>query len=135
MRRFLAPISTFALLAAAASAQCFEPGLGVLAPRTGFAAGLGDDALFDLQPLNFAFPMGGVAATYTHAHIQTNGVLFLTNGAVSGATTTGYSTTPATQLANLLGLAGVGPQRRSVIAVEGEGHAGTQRPPLGALMP
>ena len=105
MRRFLAPISTIALLAAAASAQCFEPAFGVLAPRAGFPAGLGDDALLDLQPLNFAFPMAGVSPTYTHAHIQTNGVLFLTNGAVSGATATGYSTTPATQLTNLRGLA------------------------------
>ncbi len=110
MRRSLAPISAIALLAAAASAQCFEPSFGVLAPRTGFAAGFGDDALFDLQPLNFAFPMAGVAATYTHAHIQTNGVVFLTNGAASGATTTGYSTAPATQLANLRGVLGEPPR-------------------------
>jgi hypothetical protein len=109
MQTFLLPLSALAL-ATVASAQCFEPSLGALAPRTGFPAGYGDDVLFDLQPLAFTFPMGGVSATYTHAHIQSNGVIFLTNGAASGATTTGYSTTPATQLANLQGLAGQPPR-------------------------
>lgn len=106
---FLVPLSTL-ILATMASAQGFEPSLGVLAPRNGFPAGYGDDVLFDLQPLNFAFPMGGVAAMYTHAHIQSNGVIFLTDGAPSGATTNGYSTSPATQLANLRGLAGEPPR-------------------------
>lgn len=106
---FLFPLPVLAL-AALASAQCFEPSFGVLAPRNGFAAGYGDDVLFDLQPLNFVFPMGGVAASYTFAHIQSNGVIFLTNGAASGATTTGYSTTPATQLENLQGTAGQPPR-------------------------
>jgi hypothetical protein len=105
----LVPLTTL-ILATAASAQGFEPSLGVLAPRTGFPAGYGDDVLFDVQPLNFAFPMGGVAAMYTHAHIQSNGVIFLTDGAPSGATTNGYSTAPATQLANLRGLAGEPPR-------------------------
>jgi hypothetical protein len=101
---------TVLTLGALASAQSFEPALGVLAPRNGFAAGYGDDVLFDLQPLNFAFPMGGVAASYTHAHVQSNGVIFLTNGAPSNATTTGYSTSPSVQLANLRGAVGQPPR-------------------------
>ncbi|HEX5052745.1 MAG TPA: hypothetical protein VFZ65_13295 [Planctomycetota bacterium] len=93
------------LLVATATAQGYEPDYGVLAPRAGFAAGVGDDVLFDLQPMNITFPMGGVAASYTYAHIQSNGVMFLTTGAVSGGTTSGYSTSTATQLSNLQGLA------------------------------
>jgi hypothetical protein len=104
MQRFSIPLS-MTLLVATGAAQCYEPDHGVLAPRAGFAAGVGDDVMFDLQPMNFAFPMGGVAASYTHAHVQSNGVMFLTTGAVSGGTTTGYSTNPATQLSNLQGLA------------------------------
>lgn len=109
MNRLLLPLST-TLVAATAAAQCFETNLGVLAPLTGAAAGVGDDVLFDLQPMNFVFPMGGVSASYTHAHIQSNGVMFLTNGTASGATTTGYSTSTVTQLANLCGTAGQPPR-------------------------
>jgi hypothetical protein len=106
----LASVLLPVLLVPALSAQCFETNLGVLAPRGANAPGVGDDELFDLQPLNFAFPLGGVAASYTHAHVQTNGVVFLTNGALSGATTTGFSTNAATQLSNLRGNAGQPPR-------------------------
>lgn len=109
MNRLLLPLA-MTLVATAVSAQCFETNFGVLAPRTGFTAGVGDDVLFDLQPMNFVFPMGGVAVSYTHAQIQSNGVMFLTNGAASGATTTGYSTSPATQLTNLSGTLGQPPR-------------------------
>ncbi|MCB9876605.1 MAG: hypothetical protein H6835_03295 [Planctomycetes bacterium] len=92
------------------SAQCFEPDLGVPAPRGANPPGVGDDVLFDLQPLNFAFPLGGVAASYTHAHVQSNGVVFLTNGAPSGATTQGFASSAAAQVANLRGAAGEPPR-------------------------
>ena len=91
MQNRLLTVAASAWLATAASAQCFETDLGVLCPRSGGAAGFGDDVLFDLQPMNLTFPMGGVAPSYTHAHVQSNGVVFLTNGADSGETTTGYS--------------------------------------------
>ena len=68
------------MLTIAANAQCFEQNFGVLAPLTGGAAGYGDDVTFDLAPMNIVFPMGGVAASYTHASISDNGILYLTNG-------------------------------------------------------
>ncbi|HLQ37237.1 MAG TPA: hypothetical protein VK348_05535 [Planctomycetota bacterium] len=104
-------------LGAYAHAQCFEASLGVLMPGGSPTAGLGDDNLFTLQPMTdgagggiTSFPMGGVAASYTHAHVSTNGVIFLTNGAASGATTTGYSSSAATLIANLQGTAGQPPR-------------------------
>ncbi|HEX5051706.1 MAG TPA: hypothetical protein VFZ65_08045 [Planctomycetota bacterium] len=93
MLRSLASLASISLLVAASHAQCFEQNFGVLAPIAGGAAGYGDDVLFDLQPMNITFPMGGVAASYTHAHICSNGVLYLTNGAPSNGTTYAYQTT------------------------------------------
>lgn len=105
------------LTTALASAQCFESNLGVPMPRGSNAAGVGDDVLFDLQPLTDGagggipgFPMGGIAASYTHAQVQSNGVMFLTTGAASGATTQGYSSGAAGALANLQGSAGQPPR-------------------------
>jgi hypothetical protein len=94
MQRYFAPLAALTLLAATTTAQCFEQNLGVLAPYTGGTAGAGDDDLFDLQPMNITFPMGGLSASYTHAHVCTNGVIYLTNGAASGGTTYAYQTVP-----------------------------------------
>ncbi len=109
MHHLLHCLTMVGALAAVSSAQCFETNFGSLCPRGANPAGLGDDVLFDVQPLNFAFPMGGVAGSYTHAHIQSNGVVFLTNGAPSGATTTGFGS-QATMLANLRGTFGDAPR-------------------------
>ncbi len=112
MRSILFP-AALATLAALAHAQCYETNLGSLMPRgvTVSNWGYGDDVFFDLQPLGFAFPMAGTTAgTYTHIHVQANGVMFLTNGTASGATTTGYSTSTTTMLNNLRGTAGQPPR-------------------------
>lgn len=104
MNRFLASLSTIALCAATASAQCFETSFGSLV-----GTGVGDDTLFATQPLNISFPMtGGTFPAYTHAGINTNGAMFLWNAAagILGATGTGYSTSAATQLTNLRGAVG-----------------------------
>ena len=98
------------MLAPALSAQCFETNLGIPAPRGVAVPGIGDDVLFDVQPLNFTFALGGIAPSYTHAHVQSNGVVFLTDGSPSGATTTGFSNTAATQINNLRGTAGQPPR-------------------------
>lgn len=105
MLRALLPLAAVSLLAAAATAQCFEQNLGILAPFTGGAAGYGDDELFDLQPMNITFPMGGLAASYTHAHVCTNGVIYLTNGANTTGSTYAYQPT-----AYLVGAAGSDPR-------------------------
>ncbi|HEX5051218.1 MAG TPA: hypothetical protein VFZ65_05565 [Planctomycetota bacterium] len=110
MLRIVSSLCCLAAFQVAAHAQCFESNFGVLCPRGAFPPGYGDDVLFDLQPMNLVFPMGGVAASYTHAHIQSNGVVFLTNGAASGETTTGYSGNATTQLNNLRGTAGAPPR-------------------------
>jgi FlaG/FlaF family flagellin (archaellin) len=92
MQRLFLSIATVQLLAVAANAQaqCFEQNFGVLAPLTGGSAGYGDDVTFDLVPMNITFPMGGLAATYTHASISDNGIMYLTNGQAStGATGAG----------------------------------------------
>lgn len=106
----LASILLSLLACTTAAAQCFETNFGTLCPRGAFPPGLGDDVLFDLQPMNLVFPMGGVATNYTHAHIQSNGVIFLTNGLDSGETTTGYSATASTQINNLRGTLGQPPR-------------------------
>jgi hypothetical protein len=93
------------LLAAPVVSQCFEQNFGVLAPIAGGSPGTGDDVLFDLQPMNITFPMGGLAASYTHAHVCSNGVIFLTNGAPSGGSTYAYH-----PISMLVGAAGTPPR-------------------------
>ncbi|MEO6594237.1 MAG: hypothetical protein ABIP94_05745 [Planctomycetota bacterium] len=106
MRTFLASFAAIPLLLTAASAQqCFEQNFGTLCPITGGVAGYGDDVLFDLQPMNITFPMGGLSASYTHAHICSNGVLYLTNGTPSAGSTYAYQTT-----AFFVGAAGAAPR-------------------------
>ncbi len=125
MQRLCSRLFVAALLATTASAQCFETNYGVLCPRAGFPAGFADDALFDLQPMNLTFPLGGVASGYTHAHIQSNGVIFLTNGLDSGETDTGYATNATQQIDNLRGTAGapprIAPLWRDLVIAPGNG--------------
>lgn len=54
-------------------AQCYEP-------DTGISLGTGDDVVFPIRPLGFAFPFGGT--TYTHVHVSTNGLVYLSNAGV-----------------------------------------------------
>ena len=84
MQRLLVSLVAAPLLTVAATAQgaCFEQNFGILAPLTGGAAGYGDDVQFDLAPLCFNFPMGGLATTYSHASI--NGVVPLRSCACGG---------------------------------------------------
>ena len=92
MQRLLVSLVAIPILTVVATAQtaCFEQNFGILAPLTGGSAGYGDDVTFDLAPLGFNFPMGGLATTYSHASISDNGIIYLTNGAAStGATGAG----------------------------------------------
>lgn len=102
MNRLLTSLSALSLLAVTASAQCFEPNFGT-------QLGTGDDTLFATQPMNISFPMvGGAFPAYTHIAVNTNGCAFLWNAAtgILGATSTGYSTTAATQVTNIRGAVG-----------------------------
>src|ERR1043166_2485303 len=104
MKRFLVSLSAIAAVTAVAQAQCFETNLGA-------SLGTGDDLVLAVTPMNITFPMGGIAATYTHVQPTTNGLCYLTNGAAAvGATGTGYSSAAATMVTNLRGLAGQNPR-------------------------
>lgn len=81
--RSLSLVAAVPLLAAAAHAQCFQSQYGTL-------LGLGDDVVFAPQAMNITFPLGGLAATYTHAQVSTNGVVYLSNGATTNGTNSGY---------------------------------------------
>src|SRR5262245_26993535 len=91
MNRILLSLCAVTTLAAAATSQCYETNYGILCPNPSGPAGYGDDLLFAQQPLNFSFPMAGLATSYTHADICSNGVIYLTNGAPSGGTTYAYN--------------------------------------------
>lgn len=55
--------------------------------------GIGDDTMFAMQPIGFAFPFAGT--TWTDVHICANGYFFFSNGNVPPAPTTGdYSSSP-----------------------------------------
>lgn len=95
--KLLTPLTSL-ILAAGASAQCFESNFGTV-------LGSGDDSLLAVTPMNITFPMGGVSTSYTHIQPNTNGALYLTNGAASGGTATGYSGTASTMVTNLRGTA------------------------------
>jgi len=104
MKRLLLTVSAVAAMSALATAQCFETNLGT-------SIGLGDDLVLAVTPMNITFPMGGIAASYTHVQPTTNGLCYLTNGvAAVGATGTGYSSAAATMVTNLRGLAGQNPR-------------------------
>lgn len=109
MNRTLASLFSAVALVAAVQAQCFESNFGTL-------LGTGDDSAFPTSttanPMNITFPMGGTFANYTHVTVNTNGAAFLWNAAtgVLGATASGYTTSAATQLTNLRGVAGGAPR-------------------------
>ncbi|MCB9877346.1 MAG: hypothetical protein H6835_07065 [Planctomycetes bacterium] len=108
MQRLLI-LAAIPLCATLATAQCFEQNLGVLAPYAAGSPGLGDDVAFDVQPLNFAFPMGGLSTTYTHAQFGDNGNLYLTNGGASTTANMGAGNAYV-DTATFLGLAGSDPR-------------------------
>jgi len=104
MNRFILSMTAIAAMSALASAQCFEANFGT-------SIGLGDDTLLAVTPMNITFPMGGIATSYTHVQPNTNGVIYLTNGAAGvGTSATGYSTVAATMVTNLRGVAGNSPR-------------------------
>jgi hypothetical protein len=82
MFRSLSSLAAACALAAAATAQCLQNAGGsqiAFTPHT--AAPVGDEGRSAPLPLGFAFPMAGSAAgSYTHAVVETNGALYLTNG-------------------------------------------------------
>ncbi|MCB9878433.1 MAG: hypothetical protein H6835_12610 [Planctomycetes bacterium] len=86
MNRTLALLSSAALLAVAANAQCFSPTgtsiVGSMTPSLGGYPATDEGYSPDLA-LGFVFPMAGVATTLTHCVVEANGSLYLTDG--SGA--------------------------------------------------
>lgn len=70
----------------AAQISCYESNFGT-------ALGSGDDSVFAIQPLGFAFPFAG--QTYTDVHVTTNGLLYLSNaGTPAPGTHNGGSYSP-----------------------------------------
>jgi hypothetical protein len=59
----------------------------------GTALGVGDDTVFGIQPIGFAFPLNGT--TYTDAHVCTNGFVWLSNAGVPAAGAANYTATTA----------------------------------------
>jgi hypothetical protein len=75
------------LFAATLSAQiCPQRSLGT-------NLGVGDDTMFGIQSIGFAFPFAGT--TYTDVHICANGYVFLSNGGTPAPAAGDYSPTPA----------------------------------------
>lgn len=81
MTRFLAVLSSAALLAVTAQAQCWSStGTAVTLNPTGtFTAD--DEGRSAILPLGFTFPMAGAALALTHCQIESNGEIYLTGGA------------------------------------------------------
>lgn len=86
MLRHYPSLVVAAISAAALQAQCLTvSGSPVtLVPTTAFYPA-DDEGLSAPTPLGFAFPLG--AATYTHVSIESNGVIYLSNGAAPVGTT------------------------------------------------
>ena len=84
MTRLFLTVCAAVALTSLGQAQCYEANLGTL-------LGVGDDTLLTLTPMNMTFPMptGGVAASFTHIQPNTNGVIYLSNGAATGGSSTG----------------------------------------------
>lgn len=101
-------LATLPLFAALAPAQCLDTTGGTSAGLVAF----GPDPLHDEGrsapiPLGFNYPMVGAAATpYTHAVVESNGVLYLTTGGLA----TGTDAFGADGLADLSGPAGSSPR-------------------------
>ncbi|MBX3461527.1 MAG: hypothetical protein KF830_00005 [Planctomycetes bacterium] len=82
--RFLALLSTFSLVAGAASAQCLNTAGGSPAGVTAWGFYPADDegrsAPIDMLFGPAGFPMAGAAGPLTHAVVDSNGTLYLTSG-------------------------------------------------------
>jgi hypothetical protein len=85
------PIPRIVLVLAATSS--FALAQGCLDSNYGTALGLGDEVVFPIQPIGFAFPLAG--ATYTDVHVCTNGYVTLSNGGVPAAPPSDYTATTA----------------------------------------
>jgi len=59
----------------------------------GIPLGVGDEVVFPIQPIGFAFPLG--ATTYTDIHVCTNGYVFLSNAGLPAPGPSDYTATPA----------------------------------------
>jgi hypothetical protein len=59
----------------------------------GTALGAGDDVMFGIQPIGFAFPFGGT--TYTDVHVCTNGFVNLSNAGAPAPGAADYTATAA----------------------------------------
>jgi len=79
--RISAVLSSAALLATVAHAQCFSStGTSVtLNPTGGFTAD--DEGRSAVLPLGFTFPMAGATLALTHCQIESNGEIYLTDAA------------------------------------------------------
>lgn len=101
-------VSAPLFLVGAAKAQCLDTTGGsaaTLVPLSGFT--VDDESRSAPVPLGFAFPMAGAASpSYTHAVIESNGVLYLTNGGAA----TGMVNFGAGGLGDLRGVAGASPR-------------------------
>lgn len=59
----------------------------------GTSLGVGDEVVFAIQPIGFAFPLG--ATTYTDVHVCTNGYMFLSNAGLPAPGVSDYTATSA----------------------------------------
>ncbi|MFN7588223.1 MAG: hypothetical protein ACK5UQ_06900 [Planctomycetota bacterium] len=73
LKHALAVSLSLSLAAIAAAQNCPSNTLGT-------SLGVGDDTLFPIQPIGFAFPFAGT--TYTNVHVSTNGFVYLSNTGV-----------------------------------------------------
>lgn len=87
MRPFALPI-VLSLAAASAAAQCFETNYGT---PLGSAATLVGDIVLPIQPIGFAFPLGG--STFTDLHICDKGYVWLSNAGVPAPAGADFSAT------------------------------------------
>jgi hypothetical protein len=85
MQRLL-PLAAILAAAPVLYAQCPERVFGT-------ALGTGDDTMFAMQPIGFAFPFGGT--TYSNVHVCTNGYVHLSNNGVPAPGAADYSATAA----------------------------------------
>jgi len=102
MNRTCLLLTTFTMFAGVAHAQCFTSSGASQLPLPN---GSNDDGETDEIPLGFTFPMAGVATTLTHAVVETNGCIYLTDG--SGVVDNDFD---VDSLAELRGAAGASPR-------------------------
>ncbi|MBZ0152554.1 MAG: hypothetical protein K8J09_13595 [Planctomycetes bacterium] len=96
---------SLAALTATAAAQCLDTSGGMVVPLNPTTTWTPDDeGLSAPIPMGFAFPMPGASApSFTHVSVDSNGAIYLSNGAPPiGATMFGY--------ADWLGIAGDSPR-------------------------